>query len=116
MREMSDIREIGAFVPIEFDNELSGQRDSVHVTMRHAEILQVSKRSADFCSSRGATSIIDLPTELLEFFTARHSAAMVSTVGRAGVGFMTSAPIRLYIQINGRQGLFGFLLQKISSE
>jgi cytochrome P450 len=69
MSEMIAIRELGAFVPIEFDNELSGERDRINVTLRHAEVQEVSKRAVDFCSSRGATSIIDLPTELLEFFT-----------------------------------------------
>lgn len=69
MREMIDIREIDAFVPITFDNELSGEQDTVSVTLRHAEVQEVSKRAGDFCSSRGATAIIDLPTEILEFFT-----------------------------------------------
>jgi cytochrome P450 len=69
MREMIDIRELDAFVPVTFDNELSGGQDTVHHTLPHAEIMEVSKRPSDFCSSRGATALIDLPAEMLEYFT-----------------------------------------------
>jgi cytochrome P450 len=35
---------------------------------RHADILEMSRQPELFCSGRGATSINDLPTEMLEFY------------------------------------------------
>ena len=35
---------------------------------RHADILEMSRRPDVFCSSQGATSIIDMPTEMNEFY------------------------------------------------
>jgi methyl-branched lipid omega-hydroxylase len=35
---------------------------------RHADILEISRQPELFCSSQGATSINDLPTEMLEFY------------------------------------------------
>ena len=35
---------------------------------RHADILEASRNPAIFCSSKGATSIVDLPAEFNEFF------------------------------------------------
>ncbi|HEX7355790.1 MAG TPA: cytochrome P450 [Mycobacteriales bacterium] len=35
---------------------------------RHADILEMSRRADIYCSGAGATSILDMPTEMLEFF------------------------------------------------
>jgi len=42
--------------------------DGFYVITRHADILEISRQPELFCSGRGATSINDLPTEMLEFY------------------------------------------------
>jgi len=42
--------------------------DGFYAITRHADILEMSRQPELFCSSRGATSINDLPTEMLEFY------------------------------------------------
>ncbi len=44
-----------------------GQGPGYWALTRHADVLEVSRRAGDFCSSRG-TNIVDLPPEFLEFF------------------------------------------------
>jgi methyl-branched lipid omega-hydroxylase len=42
--------------------------DGFYAITRHADILEISRQPELFCSGRGATSINDLPTEMLEFY------------------------------------------------
>ncbi len=42
--------------------------EGFYAITRHADILEMSRQPEIFCSSRGATSINDLPTEMLEFY------------------------------------------------
>jgi cytochrome P450 len=42
--------------------------DGFYAITRHADILEMSRQPEVFCSSRGATSINDIPTEMLEFY------------------------------------------------
>ncbi len=42
--------------------------DGFYAITRHADILAMSRQPELFCSGRGATSINDLPTEMLEFY------------------------------------------------
>ena len=35
---------------------------------RYAEVVEISRRPQDFCSGKGAVSIVDMPPEFLEFF------------------------------------------------
>jgi cytochrome P450 len=69
MEQMREIREIAPFVPITVQNDMLGAEETFHVATRHADVGEISKSPGDFCSSRGATSVFDLPTEMLEFFT-----------------------------------------------
>ena len=39
-----------------------------YAVTKHADILEISRQPDVFCSSRGATSVVDMPTEMLEFF------------------------------------------------
>ena len=68
MAEFADIREQGAILPIQVENVLSATIETVHAVTRYDEVVQISKRPEDFCSGRGATSLFDLPMEMLEFF------------------------------------------------
>ena len=68
MTQFAEIRELGAIVPFEADNPLAGTTDVIHAVTRYDEVVHVSKHPDDFCSGRGATSLFDLPMEMLEFF------------------------------------------------
>jgi cytochrome P450 len=68
MAEFALLREQGAFLPLEFDNILTGEIERFQAVTRYAEVIDISKRPADFCSGRGAVSIPDMPAEALEFF------------------------------------------------
>ena len=68
MAEFAEIREQGAILPIQVENVLSETIETVHAVTRYDEVVQISKRPEDFCSGRGATSLFDLPMEMLEFF------------------------------------------------
>jgi cytochrome P450 len=69
MAEFAEIRELGAFIPIEVENPLIGANETFYAIPRFDEVVTISKSPDDFCSGRGATSVFDLPTEMLEYFT-----------------------------------------------
>jgi methyl-branched lipid omega-hydroxylase len=68
MRQFADIREEGAFVPVEFDNPMTMQTERFDAVTRYDEVVDISKRPQEFCSGKGAVSIPDMPEEALEFF------------------------------------------------
>jgi cytochrome P450 len=68
MAQFAEIREQGAVLPIEVENPLTETTEVVHALTRFDEVVHVSKHPDDFCSGRGATSLFDLPIEMLEFF------------------------------------------------
>lgn len=68
MAEFAEIREQGAILPVEVENMLSESTETIHAVTRFDEVVQISKRPEEFCSGRGATSLFDLPMEMLEFF------------------------------------------------
>ncbi len=68
MADFAEIREIGPFVPVSFDNPLTLEKETFHAVTRFEEVLEISRRPKDFCSGNGAVSIADMPTEALDFF------------------------------------------------
>ncbi len=68
MAQFAEIREQGPFVPAEFDNPLTGERERFWAVTRYDEVVEISRRPQDFCSGKGAVSIPDMPAEALEFF------------------------------------------------
>lgn len=68
MIEFAEIRELGAILPVTVENPLAGLTEQVHAVTRYDEVVHISKQPDDFCSGRGATSLFDLPLEMLEFF------------------------------------------------
>jgi cytochrome P450 len=68
MARLADIREQGAFIPLSFDNPMTGLTESFYAVARYAEVLEISRRPLDFCSGRGAVSIPDMPEAAMEFF------------------------------------------------
>ncbi len=68
MLDFAEIREIDPFVPVSFDNPLTGETETFFAVTRMEEVLEISRRAGDFCSGKGAVSIPDMPTEALDFF------------------------------------------------
>ncbi|MDZ7674056.1 MAG: cytochrome P450 [Acidimicrobiales bacterium] len=68
MAQFAEIREEGPFVPVEFDNMLTGESERFYAVTRYDEIVDISRRPEEFCSGQGAVSIPDMPEEALEFF------------------------------------------------
>ena len=68
MAEFAELREQGAFLPLEFHNPMTEQMERFQAVTRYAELVEISRRPQDFCSGQGAVSILDMPAEALEFF------------------------------------------------
>lgn len=68
MARFAEIREQGAFVPVEYDNPMTEQRERFYAVTRYDEVIEISRRPQDFCSGKGAVSIPDMPAEALDFF------------------------------------------------
>jgi cytochrome P450 len=68
MDDFAAMRAVGPFTPATTRNPLTGADESFHAVTRYAELVEISRRSQDFCSGKGSISIIDMPTEALEFF------------------------------------------------
>jgi methyl-branched lipid omega-hydroxylase len=68
MARFAEIREQGAFVPVEYDNPMTEQRERFYAVTRYDEVVEISRRPQDFCSGKGAVSIPDMPAEALDFF------------------------------------------------
>ncbi len=68
MATFAELRETSAFLPVEFDNPMSGMSERFQAVVRYAELVDISRRPNDFCSGQGAVSIPDMPAEAMEFF------------------------------------------------
>jgi cytochrome P450 len=68
MLEFAEIREGERFPRVEFTNELTGEEDGVFAVTRFDDVVDISRRPEEFCSGKGAVSVIDMSEEMLEFF------------------------------------------------
>ena len=68
MRRFAGIRELGPLVPVTAFDPLTSEDITFRAVTRYAEVNEISRRPADFCSGRGSTAITDLPTDAMEFF------------------------------------------------
>ena len=68
MLEFAELREQGPFLEIVAHNPLIDAEERFFAVPRYAEVVEISRRPQDFCSGKGAVSIIDMPPEFLEFF------------------------------------------------
>ncbi|HUF99512.1 MAG TPA: cytochrome P450 [Ilumatobacter sp.] len=68
MAETAQIRELGAVLQVDSVSPLTELPETYYALTRYAEVVEVSKRPAEFCSGEGATSMFDMPLEMLEFF------------------------------------------------
>lgn len=67
MADFAALREQSAFIPVDLPG-MFGPGDRFHAVVRHAELVEVSRRPQTFCSGQGSISIQDMPAEALEFF------------------------------------------------
>ncbi len=68
MADFATLREAEPFTRVEFDDILTGGKDSFHTVTRYADVIEVSKSPKLFCSGKGSISIQDMPTDAIEFF------------------------------------------------
>ena len=68
MAQFAELREQGGVLPITVENPLTETTETFYALPRYDEVVHVSKHPDLFCSGQGATSIFDLPIEMLEFF------------------------------------------------
>ncbi len=68
MADFAVLREQGPFTRYEFVNPLTDATEEFFAVTRHADVMEISRNSADFCSGQGAISIVDMPPEAAEFF------------------------------------------------
>lgn len=68
MLEFAELREQAPFLEIEAENPMSGATERFFAATRMADVMEISRRPAEFCSGQGAVSIPDMPVEALEFF------------------------------------------------
>jgi cytochrome P450 len=68
MAQMAEIRELDAFPEITIPNPFNDESLQFFASLRHADVLELSRRPADFCSGKGSTAIVDFPPEINEFF------------------------------------------------
>ena len=68
MATIAEWREEMTFVPVDFENPMSGEVERFRTAIRYDPIVEISRRPEDFCSGKGAVSIPDMPAELLDFF------------------------------------------------
>jgi cytochrome P450 len=67
MADFAALREERAFVRVELTS-FFGPFDRFDAVIRHAELVEISRRPGDFCSGQGAISIQDMPVEAMEYF------------------------------------------------
>jgi methyl-branched lipid omega-hydroxylase len=63
MDDFAAMREAGPFAQASLLNILTGQTDEYYAVTRYAELVEISRRSQDFCTGRRSISIIDMPSE-----------------------------------------------------
>ncbi|MDP6977087.1 MAG: cytochrome P450 [Myxococcota bacterium] len=51
-----------------YKHPMTGESEHFYAVLRHAEVLEISRRADDFCSGQGAVSIADMPPEFLDYF------------------------------------------------
>src|SRR5215472_15583398 len=68
MAHFAELREEGPFTKYPFVDAVTGQEAEFFAATRYDEVVEISRRPEDFCSSKGSTAINDLPSDAMEFF------------------------------------------------
>lgn len=67
MTDFAALREQAPFVPVGLPS-MFGPADQFQAVIRHAELVEISKKPQTFCSGQGSISIQDMPAEAMEYF------------------------------------------------
>jgi cytochrome P450 len=68
MLDFAALRKQSAFILDELPETIFGEPAKFYSVIRHAELLEISKKPHLFCSGQGSTSIQDMPMEAVEYF------------------------------------------------
>jgi cytochrome P450 len=68
MAHFAELRETAPFLHVTFELPIAGITEECWAATRYAEVVEISRRPQDFCSGRGAVSVVDMPAEMMEFF------------------------------------------------
>lgn len=68
MDDFAVMREQGPFTKSAILNGLTGEREEYWAVTQYHELTEISRRPQEFCSGKGSISIIDMPSEAVEYF------------------------------------------------
>jgi cytochrome P450 len=68
MADFAGLREQSAFIPEAIPSNVFGDETKFYSVIRHAELLEISRKPHLFCSGQGSTAIQDMPMEAVEYF------------------------------------------------
>ena len=68
MADFAGLREQSAFIPEKIPSNVFGDETRFYSVIRHAELLEISRKPHLFCSGQGSTAIQDMPMEAVEYF------------------------------------------------
>ncbi len=68
MDHFAVLRERAPFVPALAPTMLDAEGTPFFIATRYEDVVEISRRPADFCSGRGSTSVQDMPEQAREFF------------------------------------------------
>jgi cytochrome P450 len=68
MDDFAAMRDGGPFTKAAITNGLTGEQEEYWAVTRYHELTEISRRPQEFCSGQGSISIIDMPSEAVEYF------------------------------------------------
>ena len=68
MAVFAELREEAPFIKTIVEDPVFDQHLEFYAATRYGDVIEISKRPQDFCSSQGSTSIFDMPADVMEFF------------------------------------------------
>jgi len=70
MASFAAVREVEPFPPVTVTDPFTKQDLTFYAALRHAEVVEISRRPLDFCSGQGSTAIANFPPDITEFFSS----------------------------------------------
>jgi cytochrome P450 len=68
MDDFAAMRESGPFTKAAITNGLTGEFEEYWAVTQFHELTEISRRPQEFCSGKGSISIVDMPSEAVEYF------------------------------------------------
>ncbi|NLA35212.1 MAG: cytochrome P450 [Actinobacteria bacterium] len=65
---LAELREVAPFLHTYQPNPLTGESDWYWLSLRYADVIDISRRAKEFCSGQGSISVQDMPIDVMEFF------------------------------------------------